>query len=119
LVIDNELNAMIGRILAGIAITDDTIALEAIQSVGPGGNYLKTVHTRRTWRQEQYLPTLADRLSYETWQAQGGRDMAARARERARQLVRDHSVVPLPEEQDRELARLLKRVEREKLASAA
>jgi trimethylamine--corrinoid protein Co-methyltransferase len=115
LVIDSEINGMVGRILDGITVTEETLAVDVITEVGPSGNFLRTGHTQRMWRQEQFLPKLADRLGYATWKTQGSRDITERARERALEIVRTHQVPPLPEEQDRELSRIVKAAEKEKL----
>ncbi|MFC2030267.1 trimethylamine methyltransferase family protein [Chloroflexota bacterium] len=115
LVIDNEINGMVGRILDGIEVTENTLAVDIIKEVGAGGNFLRTMHTQRTWRKEQYLPELADREGYETWAAQGAKEITERARERAVELVRTHQVPPLPEEQDRELDRIVRAAEKKKL----
>jgi len=115
LVIDSEMNAMVGRWLEGIAVTDDTLAVDVIAEVGVSGNFLKTRHTRRLWRQEQFLPRLADRQGYVAWAAHGSREINERARELALDIVRHHHVPPLPDEQDRELDRILRAAEREKL----
>lgn len=115
LVIDNEINGMVGRILDGIKVTKSTLAVDIIKEVGPSGNFLRTRHTQRTWRNEQFLPDLADREGYGTWRAQGAKEITERARERALELVRTHQVPPLPEEQDRELDKILRAAEKEKL----
>ncbi len=115
-VIDNELNAMVGRILEGIRVTDETLAIDLIQEVGPlPGNYLKTHHTRRLWQEEQLVPRLSDRLSYESWVQQGAQDVVARARDLAKEIIATHEVPPLPAEQNRELDRILRAAEEEKL----
>ena len=115
-VIDNELNGMMGRILNGIGVSDETLATSLIQEVGPlPGNFLKTHHTRTQWKSEQFLPRLADRLNYESWVQQGSKDVVAKARELAREIIRTHRVPPLPEEQDLELDRILAAAEAEKL----
>ncbi|MDP7643660.1 MAG: trimethylamine methyltransferase family protein [Anaerolineales bacterium] len=115
LVIDNELNGMVARIMDGITVDANTIALDVIKEVGPSGNFLETKHTRRTWRSEQFLPVLADRVGFETWKAQGSRDITHRAQERAMELISTHEVPPLSEHQDKELDRIVKATEREKL----
>jgi trimethylamine---corrinoid protein Co-methyltransferase len=115
LVIDCEINAMIGRIQEGIDVREETLAVDLIQETGASGSFLGTRHTKLSWRSEQMLPRLADRLGYETWQAQGGQTMVERAREWARETVRSHQVPPLSEEQDRELGRILAAAERAKL----
>lgn len=114
LVIDAELNAMVGRVLDGMRVSDETLAVDVIDQVGPLGTFLNTKHTRRTWRAEQYLPHLADRQPYTSWRNGGSQDIIQRARDRARALMRDHQVPPLPEEQDRELDRILRRAEQAK-----
>jgi trimethylamine--corrinoid protein Co-methyltransferase len=115
-VIDNELNAMVGRILEGIRVTDETLAVDVIHEVGPlPGNYLKTHHTRRLWQEEQFVPRLSDRSSYESWVQQGSQDVVARARELAKEIIATHEVPPLPDEQDKELDRILRAAEKEKL----
>jgi trimethylamine--corrinoid protein Co-methyltransferase len=118
LVIDNEINAMVGRILDGITVTEETLAVDIIKEVGPiPGDYLGTEHTRITWKEEQFLPRLSDRQRYETWVEEGSQDITDRARERAREILRTHEVPPLPEEQDRELNRIVRAAEREKLST--
>jgi trimethylamine---corrinoid protein Co-methyltransferase len=116
LVIDDELNAMAGRVLEGVRVSEETLAVDLIDQVGPLGTFLNTKHTRNTWRGEQYLPHLADRQPYTAWRDGGSRDITERARERARTLMRDHQVPALPAEQDRELSRILRRAEQAKLS---
>jgi trimethylamine--corrinoid protein Co-methyltransferase len=115
LVIDDEINAMVGRLLEGFEVNEETLALDVIEEVGHTGNYLDSGHTLRLWRQHQFLPQLADRQSYDAWAAGGSRDMVERARERAREIMENHEVPPLPEDQDRELDRILGAAEAEKL----
>lgn len=115
LVIDNEINGMAGRVLEGIAVTEDTLALDVIEELGHEASYLESLHTLRLWREEQFLPRLADRQGYQSWRANGAKDMVNRARERAMELLQSHQVPPLPEEQDRELARIVRAAEAEKL----
>ena len=115
LVIDNEINGMVGRILEGIPVTDETLALDIIEEVGQSGNFLESLHTLSLWRRTQFLPRLADRRTYEAWEAAGSVDMAGRARERARDLIKTHQVPPLPDDQDRELIRIVRAAEEEKL----
>jgi trimethylamine--corrinoid protein Co-methyltransferase len=115
LVIDCEINAMVGRILGGIDVTPEALAVDLIEEAGPSGSFLGTRHTKRTWRKEQLLPRLADRLGYEAWQAQGSTTIVERAREWARETVRKHQVPPLSEDQNRELDRIVQAAERAKL----
>jgi trimethylamine--corrinoid protein Co-methyltransferase len=116
LVIDNEMYGMVARYLEGIKVDEETLAADLIKKVGPiPGNYLREAHTRKLWKQEQYLPTLSYRKSYEEWLKEGSKDVAARAKERAKEILRTHQVPPLPEEVDREIAKILEAAEKEKV----
>ena len=116
LVIDDEMIGMVGRYMQGITVNEETLAADLIQKVGPiPGNYLGEAHTKKWWRKEQYLPTLSYRLSYKEWIRDGSKDVAARARERAQEILRTHEVPPLPEDVDREISRILQAAEKEKL----
>ena len=115
LVIDNEMFGMIGRFLQGITVSEETLAADIIQKVGPmPGNYLREAHTRKWWKQEQFLTTLNCRLSYEEWVQDGSKDTAARAKEMAKEILRTHKAPPLPEDVDREISRILQAAEKEK-----
>jgi trimethylamine--corrinoid protein Co-methyltransferase len=107
LVIDDEIQGMLGRVSRGIAIDEETLAEALIDSVGHGGNYLGEEHTRRHYRQEHYLPKVLDRDLWDVWREKGGKDIVQRARERAGDLLRAEAPDPLPEETRRELDRIL------------
>ncbi len=115
LLIDNEMYSMVGRFLKGITVNEETLAADLIQKVGPiPGNYLREAHTKKWWKQEQFLPTLSYRLSYEEWVRDGSKDVAARAREKAKDILNTHQVPPLSEDVDREISRILLAAEKEK-----
>lgn len=78
-ILDVEGLAMMYRFFDGVEISDDTLALDAIAQVGPGGHHFGTSHTMARFRSEFYLPIISDRQNYETWQEQGALDAAQRA----------------------------------------
>jgi trimethylamine--corrinoid protein Co-methyltransferase len=80
-VIDNELLGMIERILRGITVTDDTLGLDSIARVGPGGNYVMDDHTVRHMFDEFFYPTLAVRDQYDRWVERGRPTPLTRARD--------------------------------------
>ena len=115
LVIDAEMCGMVGRYLEGVAVDGNALALDVIREVGHfPRNYLDTRHTYERWRGETYLPLVASREAYPTWAQQGGKDIVARAAEKAELLLQEHEPVPLDEEVDRELDSLLEAAAREK-----
>jgi trimethylamine--corrinoid protein Co-methyltransferase len=98
LVIDDEIAAQILRIVRGFEVNEQTLALDVIRDVGPGGHYLQTEHTRRHYRDELWLPALGDRRTWEMWAADGKKDVCVRARERVEELLAAHQPIPLPED---------------------
>ena len=78
-IIDAESLAMFYHFLDGFTIDDETLALDMIAEVGPGGHHFGTPHTQARYSTEFYQSFLSDRLGYETWLAGGGLDAAQRA----------------------------------------
>ena len=109
LVIDSEMAGMVGRLIEGIEVTEDTLALDVIGKVGHfPNNYLGQKHTRDWWKREQYQPLLPSREIYGQWVKMGSKGILERARGKVRELLKEHKPVPLPREVDRELDALLK-----------
>lgn len=88
LVIDDEVFGMIINTLSGFDINEDTIALDLIDKVGPGGDFLREKHTARHARKgEQYTPKLSNRDTWEKWTVKGKKDIAEVAGEKARSIL--------------------------------
>lgn len=87
-IIDNDINGMALRALQGIKVNDDTLALDVIKAVGPGGNYLTQRHTVKYARSNEfYIPSGADRDSRVDWERGGRKDARERAREIAKEIL--------------------------------
>jgi trimethylamine--corrinoid protein Co-methyltransferase len=100
-VLDDEIAGMVLRVLRGAEITDETLAVEAIARVGPGGHYLMEDHTLRFMRSELFHPALADRQNRDAWEAAGKQDARTRAAARAEKLLQTHEPWGLPAAVDR------------------
>jgi trimethylamine--corrinoid protein Co-methyltransferase len=96
-VLSDEIIGMVKRFLGGIRVDDDTLALEVIDQVGPGGNFLAHEHTAEHLRREIWFPRLMDRTKFDAWQAAGSRSMGDRVRDRVAQILAEHRPPPLPE----------------------
>jgi trimethylamine--corrinoid protein Co-methyltransferase len=95
-VIDNDILGMATRVLRGIEVNDETLALDVIDDVGPGGHYLMAEHTIRHMRSEFYYPSaVVDRQGRDMWQQEGGLDARERARQIARDILANHRPAPL------------------------
>jgi trimethylamine--corrinoid protein Co-methyltransferase len=78
-VIDDEIIAMIRRVLAGIRVDKDTLGLDVIEKVGPGGNYVMEDHTVEHMMKEFYYPELSVRSIFDIWEKEGRPSMMSRA----------------------------------------
>ena len=110
-VIDNEICGMVARALKGIAFSDETMALDLIDKVGPGGHFLGERHTLKYLRSEHFLPELADRESRARWEQKGSKTVVDKAKAKAREILDTHQPTPLPEDVDRELREIIKQAE--------
>jgi trimethylamine--corrinoid protein Co-methyltransferase len=91
--------------LRGIPVDAESLALEAIADVGPGGDYLTAEHTRRHMR-ELWQPKYLDRRPWSQYETDPDKPHRE-ALERARTLLRDHRPEPLDPALDRELTQIV------------
>lgn len=78
LVMDNEILGMCQRVLRGIEVNNDTLAVDLMIRKGPGKDFLAEEHTVRYMRDEFFTPSLANRDKREGLQPQS--DALSRAR---------------------------------------
>ncbi len=99
--------------LHGVEINDETLALDVVRKVGPGGHYLAQKHTLDHFMKEQFIPELTDRSGYDEWKKNGEKSLVDRAREKVKKILKDHSVPPLDKDIQKELHDIIKRAEKE------
>ncbi|MDX1616171.1 MAG: trimethylamine methyltransferase family protein, partial [Candidatus Promineifilaceae bacterium] len=96
-VIDDDINGSIMRMVRGIEVTDETLSVDVIAQVCWGeGHFLGTQQSLALMNSEYYYPHTGDRQRRDDWETQGAQDMRARARAKARRLLRSHRPQPLP-----------------------
>ena len=104
MVLANEILANVNQFMKGLPVTAETLALDVIDRVGPGGHYLQEDHTLRHFRNVRYSK-LFERMVYDQWKEAG----AKRFEERLRDLTKEamtHQPAPLPEDVVKELDRM-------------
>jgi trimethylamine--corrinoid protein Co-methyltransferase len=111
-VMDCDIYGMIARIIDGIEVTDETLAIDLIEEVGPiPGHYLNREHTRIWWKKELFVPKLAHRGSHPEWIKEGSKSIVERAKERVEEILATHEPTPLPKDQEKEIDNILKEAE--------
>lgn len=86
LVFGDEAIGYCRRIVEGVEISAETLAEEAINNVGPNGNFLAEEHTMNHFR-ERWVPTNFVRTTYDKWAADGKKDLKDRAKEKVKEIV--------------------------------
>jgi trimethylamine--corrinoid protein Co-methyltransferase len=107
LVICDEIISLIRPVLRGVDIDQDNLALDLIDKVGPGGQFIDSEHTRRHYR-EAWYPGILDRRSFQAWLDGGATSLKERARSKAMQLLETHPVPPLASEVARAIQDVMK-----------
>ena len=111
-VIDNEICGMVSRALRGVEISDETLAIDVIEDVGPGGQYLDQRHTLEYLKREHYLPKIINRERMERWERAGSKDLREVAREEAKRILKEHRPEPLDRGVEEDLKKIVKEVEK-------
>jgi trimethylamine--corrinoid protein Co-methyltransferase len=89
LVMNDEIIAMTRRMMRGIEVSEDTLMLDLIDAVGPGGEFISATETARRCRVEIWHPTLMDRQTWVTWEKTGSQTMHDRIRARLQEILGD------------------------------
>lgn len=111
LLLDCEIWSLMENMFHGIVVDQDTLALDVIREVGPGGNYLAQRHTRKHMR-ERWMPSFIDRRPYEVWldKRDGPREWALA---KAQQILSEHHPEPLEAGLRAELVKIIESVKEE------
>jgi trimethylamine--corrinoid protein Co-methyltransferase len=110
LAICNEILNWLDHFVHGVEITDETLALDLIDEIGPDGQFLQSDHTYRHFR-ERWYPALFDRNNYDGWISKGGKTLAERAAEQVENTLSKHRPEPLPQDVARAVHAIVERAE--------
>lgn len=95
IVMCDEMINYVKRFMMGLDVSEETLALDVIDRVGPHGDFLGEKHTRAHFKEDWY-PALFDRNNHDNWQAAGGKTLRQRARDRVDEILASHEPEPLP-----------------------
>jgi len=110
MVIDDEILSSVQRIWRGSEVNDDALAVDVIAEVMRGPrNFLAESHTVKYLRRGELLRTrLAVRDDWSEWEKAGHRSLVERAKEKVSELLAEHEVPPLTNEQDTALREVMR-----------
>ncbi len=105
-VLTDELVGMCDNVMKGIEVNDETLMVDEINAVGPGGNYIGTQQTLNHFR-EFWFTRLLDRKRRQNWLEKGGTSLGQRLTARVKQILNEHQPKPLLPEQKAALGSIL------------
>jgi len=108
-VICDEIVNYVRRLATEIEVSDDTLAVDLIRRIGPGGHYLAEKHTRTYFQKGEILhPKLFNRQAIADWKAKGQPSARDEARSKVKSILREHRVPPLSKETIDHINQILK-----------
>lgn len=96
LVLADEIIGMVKRMMRGIDVSAETIMLDLIEQVGPGGIFINQAKSSLRWRGEVWLPTVLDRNPYNVWERQGAHSTEDVVNAKLARILGSHKPSPLP-----------------------
>jgi len=77
--LDAEMLQAMAEVLTPLEVTEESLGLDAIREVGPGGHFFGAAHTLARYETAFYAPLLSDWRNFESWREAGARDTTQRA----------------------------------------
>jgi len=111
MLIDYEMYTMMLKMIEGISVNDDTLALDVIRKVGHEGHFLAERHTLLHSR-ESWVPMITDARPYATWKEAGAKTVVDRAREKVKEILKTHKPEPLDTNVREKLTTIIKNAEK-------
>jgi len=106
-IIDDEMCGRVKRIKKGFKVNDDTLGLNAIKEVGPGGHFLDKDHTFKHFRGELYQPILANCDDFDGWLAKGSPQSMEAANKKCKEILDSYEVPELSADVDKDLLKFI------------
>ena len=95
MIIDAEMLQMMSEYLQPVVVDEDSLAVDAIGGVAPGGHFFGAAHTLSRYETAFYRPIVSDWRNFETWADDGGLTATERANRIWKQLLKDYEPPPI------------------------
>ena len=103
-VMDADQLGILHRLAAGVDVSENGQAMDAIREVGPGGHYLGSAHTQRNFKDAFWRTGIFDYKPFETWDEEGARDTATLAARKVDKMLGEYQAPDLDPAKAEELA---------------
>jgi trimethylamine--corrinoid protein Co-methyltransferase len=109
MILDVDLLQMVTEFLMPLVVDEDSLALDAMREVGPGGHYFGAAHTKARYRDAFYAPIISDWRNFEAWQEAGSPTAMDKANRLYKEVLAAYTPPPLDATIDAELTDFVER----------
>jgi trimethylamine--corrinoid protein Co-methyltransferase len=110
IVATDEIIAMLPHLLGEVEVSDETLLLDVLEEIGPGGEFVTHPHTFEHFRAAWY-PELLFRGGAAAWMTSDGMPFEQRVSARTCELMEQHQAARLPEEMAEAIQAVVARAE--------
>lgn len=115
-VVADEVIGLVKRFMKGISVNEETLALEVMDEIGPGGHFLGHEHTFKHFKEEHWRPKLLDRRYHNTWMLDGGITLGDKAKKVVKQILDKHVVPDLAPSIQEKLSQIMEKAKKDRIA---
>ena len=113
LVIDEEIINIARRLFKGMKVNEETLAVDLINHVGPKGHFMLEEHTMKFLKEGELIDTeLFERSSRDSWEGKGSKTIEQKAREKAINVLENHTVEPIEPDLYKELKSIVEKADK-------
>lgn len=87
ILLNSDIVGTIKRMYQGIEVNEETLCLDLIDKVGPGGQYMTEQHTFNHYKKETFYPEFCNRKQYQAWTMEGSRDIMKSLNSKAKEII--------------------------------
>ena len=117
LVLVDEIIGMAARVMRGIQVNKETIMLDLIEKVGPGGTFINQAESASLCRREAWVPSVLDRNPYNIWTGKGSPGTEGLVAAKVNKILEKHRPAPLPEGAEDKFTEILRKAEKREMKS--
>ncbi|QPC44437.1 trimethylamine methyltransferase family protein [Kaustia mangrovi] len=94
-ILDVDLLQMVCEFLKPVEVDPDSLALDAMREVGPGGHFFGAMHTQERYRTAFYAPLVSDWRNHQAWEEAGSPRAWQKANAVFKQALAEYEPPPL------------------------
>ncbi|PKP60926.1 hypothetical protein CVT91_04110 [Candidatus Atribacteria bacterium HGW-Atribacteria-1] len=108
LVINNEIIGWIARLLRGIIVDKEHLAVDLIREViHSGGSFIDKEHTVKYFREELLNSNLMNREPRSEWEENGSKTLQQKAQQKVKEILKEHKLESLSEDIQKEIDKII------------